>query len=93
TGVFIFYDLENELDETSSEYINRVCKIFDEDWDQFDKKSLEDISEHVEGNDLPENEIFYMDNFERAGFSEVARVFRDKDKMFSAYTARKSGGK
>jgi len=89
-GVLIFYDLENEPDEAPYEYIKRVCDIFDKDWDKFDEKTLEDIRGHVEANDLPENEKFYQENFERVGFSDVEKVFRDKDKMFSAYTARKA---
>ena len=89
-GVFIFYDLESNPDESCSEYIKRVCDIFDDDWDKFGKKALEDIRTHVEGNDLPENEMFYLENFERVGFSDVRKSFRDKDEMFSAYVARKS---
>lgn len=90
-GVFIFYDLENNPNETGAEYIKRVCDVFDSDWSQFDASTLEDIRTHVEGNDLPENERFYLDNFERTGFSDVEKVFRDKDEMFSAYRARKTG--
>lgn len=89
-GVFIFYDLENEPDELPSEYIKRVCDIFDAEWDKLDSKALEDIRTHVEGKDIPENEMFYRENFERVGLSTAEKVFRDKDKMFSVYTARKT---
>lgn len=88
-GVFIFYDLERNSDETCSEYIGRACNIITNEWNEFDEEAIKNIRAHVEDQDLPENEAFYLENFERAGFSDVEKVFRDKDKIFSAYTARK----
>ena len=88
-GVFIIYDLEKNSDETHDQYINRVCNIFSTEWNELDERAIENITTHVKDNDLPENEIFYLDNFESAGFSDMKKVFRDKDNVFTAYTARK----
>ena len=88
-GVFILYDLERNSDETQPEYISRVCDLFANEWDQFDRETLEDIRTHVENNDIPENEAFYLENFKRVGFADVNKVFRDEDGAFAAYTARK----
>ena len=88
-GVFIFYDLEMKPDETPSQYIDRACQLMTSEWTKFDEKTLKDIREHVEENDLPENESFYLESFDRFGMSEVEKVFRDKDELFAAYLARK----
>lgn len=88
-GVFIFYDLERNSNETCSEYIGRACSIITNEWNEFDEEAIENIKVHVEGQDLPENEAFYLENFDRGGFSDVEKVFTDKDKIFAAYTARK----
>ena len=89
-GVFIFYDLEMKPDETAPQYIDRACQLMASEWTEFDEKTLEDIREHVEGNDLPENESFYLESFDRFGMSEVEKVFRDKDELFAAYLARRA---
>lgn len=85
-GVVILYDLEMSPGEIRSAYIKRACTLFIHKWHGFDDHSMQSITAHVEENDIPENEQFYVSGFERAGFSRVNKEFRDPDNLFSVYT-------
>ena len=88
-GVFIFYDLEMTANENQPAYIIRACDVFTKQWRDFDDEAISSICSHVIDNDIPENGQFYKDNFSRAGFSDIHKMFSDKDQLFSVYVANK----
>ncbi len=92
-GVFIIYDIESNGDETTDEYNNRACTILKNNWNQMTDAEIKSITKHVQENDLPETERFYLKNLADNGLGNIEKAFRDKDCLFSLYISRKQSFK
>nr|VFJ73603.1 MAG: Methyltransferase domain-containing protein [Candidatus Kentron sp. FW] len=86
-GIFIFYDVETEPNETPEGYYERVHHVLEAQWTNLDREILDAALTHIRENDKPENEAFHRENLEKAGFSFVERVFRDEWNRYSLYVA------
>ena len=87
-GIFIFYDIELNQNETIVDFLNRACEIFSNEWDVFNTNEIEKIVGHVQQSDIPESEEFYINNITKAGVLSSRKVFEDKNDLFALYVSR-----
>ncbi len=89
-GVFIFYDVEMNQQESRDEYLQRACQVFNQTWPVFNGEQQKSISAHVLDNDIPEHELFYRENFAAAGLNVIEKSPLGQDRLFSYYVLQNS---
>jgi cyclopropane fatty-acyl-phospholipid synthase-like methyltransferase len=89
-GVFIFYDIEAKDHDSLSEYKNRACTLYKREWTELSNHEIENIVMHVQNNDIAETESFFRQNMQESKLINVDKVFKDKEKLFSLYLAKRT---
>ena len=81
-GLLIIYDLVQNENESSQQYIKRALDNFETHWTALSQQQLVSVFEHVSQNDIPESWQGWRKLAEQNGFPSQDLVLRDKHNIY-----------
>lgn len=85
-GILIVYDIFRRETESREEYLERILAYFREHWTRMTATQMEEIHEHVRGNDYPETLESMKSLGARAGFESFAVPYREENEFYGLTT-------
>lgn len=88
-GRVVIYDLVRRNDESRSQYLDRLCRYYGENWHQITAEELEAIFDHIKNSDYPEQEGFFEKMATQFNYSCHVTEFRDADRLYDFFYLEK----
>jgi len=75
-------------EETRDGYLDRFWKYTQRDWTELNAEELQQVHDHVFGNDYPESIEDYTEMARENGFSTTELLYQDPDKLYAVLHCR-----